>query len=112
MRRSEIWATEEVVLPTLVALLGYEVAANPCSYDYVRYRVPYTLSHVEDALSRREVFWLHPVPRRYEDKMRKYIRDNSEALRTEPRPARAAGVGTGGRTRHGRRRRGRLATAA
>lgn len=92
MRRSEIWATEEVVLPTLIALLGYEVAANPCSYEYVRYRVPYTLRHVEDALRRPEVFWLHPVPRRYEDKMRKYIRDNSEhyeqghAAQDEPAP--------------------------
>jgi hypothetical protein len=27
MRRTKIWASEEIILPTLVALLGYEIAA-------------------------------------------------------------------------------------
>ena len=36
MEQTRIWASEEVVLPTLAALLGYEIAPNPCSYDYVR----------------------------------------------------------------------------
>ncbi len=40
MERTRIWASEEVILPTLTALLGYEIAPNPCSYEYVRYRMP------------------------------------------------------------------------
>lgn len=75
MRRSLIWATEEVVLPTLVALLGYKLAANPCSYDYVRYRINYTIPQVEEALARPDIFWIHPVPRQYDNLMRQHIRD-------------------------------------
>jgi hypothetical protein len=37
LAHTKMWATEEVILPTLVALLGYEIATNPCSYDYVKY---------------------------------------------------------------------------
>ena len=65
MEQTRIWASEEVVLPTLVALLGYEIAPNPCSYDYVRYRMPYSLTEADVALSRPDVFWIDPVPRRY-----------------------------------------------
>ncbi len=74
MSRSRIWATEEIILPTLVALLGYEVAANPCSYEYVKYRQPYTIPQLNIALARPDVFWVHPVPRRYDDALRKYLR--------------------------------------
>jgi hypothetical protein len=75
MRHTQIWATEEIILPTLVALLGYEIAANPCSYDYVKYRVPYSLAQLEAAFSRPEVFWVHPIPRAYGHPLRKHIRD-------------------------------------
>jgi predicted O-methyltransferase YrrM len=71
---TRIWATEEVVLPTLVALLGYRVVANPCSYDFVRYRTPYSVQQLEAALGRPDVFWAHPIPRRLEDPLRKHIR--------------------------------------
>ena len=67
MARSHIWATEEIVIPTLVAALGYEIAASPCSYDFVRYRARYGARHVSLALARDDVFWMHPVPRRYDD---------------------------------------------
>ena len=33
-----------------VALLGFEVARSPCSYDYVRFRARYTPGQVEAAL--------------------------------------------------------------
>jgi hypothetical protein len=29
MEHSKIWATEEIILPTLVKLLGYEIVSNP-----------------------------------------------------------------------------------
>jgi predicted O-methyltransferase YrrM len=74
MERTRIWATEELILPTLVALLGYEIEASPFSYDYVQYRVNYSPHHVESALLREDVFWVHPVPRRYDDPLRKLIR--------------------------------------
>jgi predicted O-methyltransferase YrrM len=74
MRRSHIWATEEVILPTLAALLGFRVEANPCSYDYVRFRVAYEPYEVDAALARPDVFWMHPVPRRYDDPIRARIR--------------------------------------
>ncbi|MGA1875564.1 MAG: class I SAM-dependent methyltransferase [bacterium] len=74
MCRSKIWATEEIILPTLVALLGYKIMKSPCSYDYVKYQVPFTSGHIDSALTREDVFWVHPVPRRYEDHLRSYIR--------------------------------------
>lgn len=73
--RSNIWATEEVILPTLVSLLGYEIDLSPCSYDYVRYKVDYTLPQIETALSRDDVFWIHPVPRKFDAPIRKLIRE-------------------------------------
>ena len=75
LNRTRIWATEEVILPLLTALLGYEIAANPYSYDFVKYRVPYSASQVDAALNRPDVFWIHPVARRYEDSARKQIRE-------------------------------------
>jgi predicted O-methyltransferase YrrM len=74
MTRSKIWATEEVILPTLTALLGYEVAANPCSYDFVKYRVPYSPAQIKQSFERCDVFWAHPIPRRIDNVLRKEIR--------------------------------------
>jgi len=75
LSQSKIWATEELVLPTLLALLGYEIAANPCSYDYVQYKMNYTLGDLDAALSRDDVFWVHPVPRKLNDRLRTRIRE-------------------------------------
>src|SRR5207302_1170888 len=74
MDRTKIWASEEIILPTLLALLGYEIAANPCSYDYVKYKTNYTVQQLRAAQARADVFWVHPVPRRYNDPLRQYIR--------------------------------------
>jgi predicted O-methyltransferase YrrM len=74
VRASRIWATEEVILPTLVALLGYRVAASPCSYDFVKFRTPYSVSQLDAAMNRPDVFWAHPVPRRYDDPLRRHVR--------------------------------------
>jgi Methyltransferase domain/Glycosyl transferase family 2 len=74
MTRTRVWATEEVVLPTLVALMGYRVAANPCSFDFVRYRMQYSVPQLEAAMNRSDVFWAHPIPRRYDDPLRLHVR--------------------------------------
>ena len=75
LHRSRIWATEEIILPTLTALLGYEIAAKPTSDDFVKYREKYALADIERALRREDVYWLHPVARRYEDPVRARIRE-------------------------------------
>ncbi|HET8924275.1 MAG TPA: class I SAM-dependent methyltransferase [Candidatus Acidoferrum sp.] len=71
---SQIWASEEVIFPTLVALLGYEIGQNPCSFDYVKYGAAYSLRQIEAALIQPDVFWVHPVPRDYGDEVRNRIR--------------------------------------
>lgn len=73
-QRSQLWATEEVIFPTLLALLGHKIGLNPCGYDFVKYRQTYTLRQIEDALSRPSVYWVHPISRRYDDPVRKRIR--------------------------------------
>jgi hypothetical protein len=72
---SKLWATEEILFPTLSALLGYRVLANPCSYDYVKYRATYSAAQLDAALRRADVYWVHPVPRRYDDPLRRRVRD-------------------------------------
>ena len=61
MSRSKIWATEEVILPTLIGLLGYEIVANPCSYEFVKYKKPHTVQDIHQAMKKADVFWVHPI---------------------------------------------------
>ena len=77
LSKTEIWATEEIIIPTLISLLGYEIAKNPTSYDYVQYKSAYTVENMETAFNRRDVYWAHPVSRKYEDPVRKYARERS-----------------------------------
>lgn len=74
MKQSRIWASEEVVLPTLVRLLGYDIGQNPCSYDLVRYRQPVRPQEATEAMRRDDIYWLHPVPRNMNDPLRKQVR--------------------------------------
>ena len=74
LAQTSIWAAEEVVLPTLVALLGYEIDINPCSHDFVHYRTAYSRGQVATALRRHNVFWIHPISRCYDDPLRAQIR--------------------------------------
>ncbi len=75
MKHTKIWASEEVILPTLVKLLGYKIVANPCSYDYVSYRKKYSLQDINNALGKANAYWIHPIDRIYDTNLRKYIRD-------------------------------------
>lgn len=74
IKQTKIWATEEVIFPTLIKLLGYNIATNPCSYDYIQYRKFYTSADVDNAICKNDVFWIHPVERQFEYPLRKYIR--------------------------------------
>lgn len=78
MKKTKIWATEEVILPTLVRLLGYDIALTPCSYDFVKFKKQFTLHEVDMALSKRDVYWIHPIERKYENPLRKKIRQTSD----------------------------------
>ena len=82
MRRTQLWATEEILIPTLAALSGHHIEINPCSFEYVRYRVRYTQRDVQRALQRSDVFWIHPVPRIYADLTRRFIRERYGEYRT------------------------------
>jgi len=86
LQHSRIWASEEVLLPTLVSLLGYDIGVSPFSYDYVQYRIPYSSQQVVTALQRDDVFWMHPVPRSYEDPIRKTIREKFHHYAPESGP--------------------------
>lgn len=71
---SDILVTEEVILPTLVALLGFRIGVSPCSYDFVQHQTPYSVQQLDDAMTREDVFWAHPIPRHYDDPLRSYVR--------------------------------------
>src|SRR5690606_26787045 len=73
----EIWATEEIVLPSLVSLLGYEIVQNPCSQDFVRYEKTFTLQDITAAQSVSNAFWIHPIETKYDDGARKFARELS-----------------------------------
>ncbi len=73
--QSEIWATEEIILPTVVKLLGYEILSNPCTYQYVQYQKKYSLQDVKQALTDPTAFWIHPVERKYDNSIRTNIRE-------------------------------------
>lgn len=74
LESTSMWATEEILFPTLTALLGHGVAENPCANDYVRYKVPCAGAELERALNDERVYWIHPVARAYDDATRAQIR--------------------------------------
>lgn len=74
MQQTKIWATEEIILPTLIRLLGYEIEKNPCSSDFIEYRKNYTVEDIDRAINISNAYWIHPIERRYEDSVRKHTR--------------------------------------
>jgi Glycosyl transferase family 2/Methyltransferase domain len=73
MERTQMWATEEVIFPTITALLGYGLGQNPCDNRYLRYGASFDPSDVISAPINR-CFWIHPVARQYGDPVRSAIR--------------------------------------
>ncbi|HEY7375772.1 MAG TPA: glycosyltransferase [Polyangia bacterium] len=74
LRQTRLWVTEEIVFPTLTALLGFRVARSPDSYRFLRYRFPYARGDVDKALADAGAYWIHPIPRRRDDPLRAAIR--------------------------------------
>jgi hypothetical protein len=75
MQHSKIWASEEVILPTLVRLLGYEIRTNPCSYEFVKYKLPMNTADVRSAFAKDNAYWIHPVARTFNDPVRAFVRE-------------------------------------
>ena len=75
MQQTKIWATEEIILPTLTRLLGYEIALNPCSYNFVQYQKDYSPEDIYTAMNTPDAYWIHPVTRNYDDPIRRSIRE-------------------------------------
>lgn len=74
MQKTKIWGTEEVILPTLTSLSGYEIAMNPSDQDYIKYQVSHSLSDIECAFRKDNAYWIHPVERALDNPVRKFIR--------------------------------------
>jgi hypothetical protein len=82
MECTQIWPTEEIILPTLVALLGFDIASSPFRSSFVRYRTGFSLPHLERAFRFPHAHWMHPVPRRHDDPLRCRIRERFEDYET------------------------------
>lgn len=93
---SRAWAKEQIIFPTLTALLGFRVEPCPGSNEHVKYQVQYDAEQTEAALSDEQAYWMHPVPRRYGDPTRTAIRSHFEQYRSQSslpaRPTRASGI--------------------
>ena len=84
LQKTRIWASEEIILPTLVSLLGYKIEKNPCAYDYVKYGANYSLADIKPALEQADTFWIHPVPRDAGNELRKYIAAHYDDYKKKP----------------------------
>jgi hypothetical protein len=73
--RSRIAALEEVLIPSLAALLGYEIGLNPCSYRHNRWWGEISPEEVSWAVAMPDVFWVHRVTRQYGNPGRKAVRE-------------------------------------
>jgi hypothetical protein len=77
---SRLWATEEVLFPTLASLFGFRIERNPCAYGYVKYRTAYSLDDLDTAWQRPDAFWIHPIQRHYADPARVRISTSPQLL--------------------------------
>lgn len=75
LKQTKIWASEEIILPTLTIALGYTIVENPCSYDFVKYKSPYNSEDISKAIKSENCFWIHPISRSIQDNNRKAIRN-------------------------------------
>ncbi|AQR73125.1 glycosyltransferase [Sphingomonas sp. LM7] len=81
---SKLWATEEILFPTLAKLLGFPVEQNPCRGDWTQYRRRWSTRDVDAARSDARTFWMHPVPRVLDDPLRRHLRAMSSQYRRAP----------------------------
>lgn len=84
MRRSRIHATEEVVLPTLIDALGFDLVQTPFDETCLRFQnkhsadtlSKYSVDTLETSLHLPNRLWMHPVPREINDPLRVRLREH------------------------------------
>ncbi|MDV3456338.1 glycosyltransferase [Sphingomonas sp. HF-S4] len=81
---SKLWATEEILFPTLARLLGFPVQQNPCRGDWTQYRRRWSLRDLDAARGDARTFWMHPVPRALDDPLRRHLRASASQYRRAP----------------------------
>lgn len=81
---SRLWATEEILFPTLARLLGFPVRQNPCRGDWTQYRRRWTARDIDTARRDPHTFWMHPVPRLLDDPLRRHVRVSCGEYRRAP----------------------------
>lgn len=74
LKKTRIWASEEIILPTLTIALGFSIVENPCVYDFVKYKSIYSKVNIQNALEEKKSFWIHPITRNIKDENRTNIR--------------------------------------
>ena len=74
--RSKIFATEEIVFPTLVSLLGFDLVQTPFDEACLRFQTRYSIDILEESLRLPNRFWMHPVPRDMNDSLRTHLRQH------------------------------------
>ena len=79
-----IMATEEIILPTLVALSGAGVVATPFRRDCLQFRRSYSIVELERVARLDDAFWLHPAPRVLDDPVRAWVRKRYAGYRSIP----------------------------
>lgn len=72
--RSRIFATEEIIFPTLVSLLGFDLVQAPFDEACLRFKTRYSVDTLEESLRQPDRFWMHPVPRDMDDSLRAHLR--------------------------------------
>ncbi len=74
--RSQIFATEEIIFPTLVSLLGLDLVQTPFDETCLRFRTEYSVDILKESLHLPNRFWMHPVPRDMNDPLRTRLREH------------------------------------
>ncbi len=85
LKQTKIWASEEILLPTLTIALGYTIVENPCCYDFVKYKSKYSNLDIKTALENKNSFWIHPVDRKINDVNRIAVRSHFENYSINPK---------------------------
>ena len=78
IRRSRMFATEEIILPTLVDVLGFDLVRTPFDEACLCFKVAYTEDTLRESLSVPDRFWMHPIPRDLDNPLRAYLREHHQ----------------------------------
>ena len=81
VEQSRAWAKEQIIFPTLTALLGFRVLPSPASAEYIKHEVTYDPETARAALADPRAYWMHPVARRYDDASRVAVRQRFDQYR-------------------------------